>query len=255
MTTVRFKGRRIDCREDETVLEALLRHGEAPTFSCRSGSCHACLLRATSGSPPPRSQRTLRPALQQAGYFLPCVCVPSGDLDIEPPRESDLFTRVEVVEKDSIAPGVVRLRLAPHTNFEYRAGQCVRLRSAAGVVRTYSLASVPNEDPHLELHVAKLPGGELSSYIADVLTVGDELDIQGPFGHLTFDPGEGAEASRPLLLFGTGTGVASSSEPAPRTTCISIRHSATFVKRTPRSRSSRASRVGPSLPRSTSAVA
>jgi ferredoxin-NADP reductase len=47
--------------------------------------------------------------------------------------------------------------------------------------RSYSVASPP-ADPLVELYVERLADGEVSPYLADILEVGDELDIRGPIG-------------------------------------------------------------------------
>src|SRR5215213_3388457 len=47
--------------------------------------------------------------------------------------------------------------------------------------RSYSLAS-DDSDPLVEFLVEKLPGGEVSEFLADVAEVGDVLELRGPIG-------------------------------------------------------------------------
>lgn len=47
--------------------------------------------------------------------------------------------------------------------------------------RSYSIASAP-ESPHVELIVDRLPDGEVSPYLTEVLRPGDDLEVRGPFG-------------------------------------------------------------------------
>src|ERR1700736_3328547 len=67
----------------------------------------------------------------------------------------------------------------------HRAGQHVDVRLTAPdgyqAQRSYSIASGP-EDRHLRLTVERLDDGEVSPYLADVLTDGDELVLRGPIG-------------------------------------------------------------------------
>lgn len=205
MTRVTYEGRTYECRDGETVLDALLRHGQNPAFSCRSGSCLVCLQRCVKGTPPARSQRALKASLQRAGYFLPCRCVPTEDLELAPPRAADLFSRAVVQRKRLLAPDVCELQLEPATSLYYHAGQFVNLRRADGLTRSYSLASLPTEDELLTLHVKRLAGGAMSSWIFDELAEGDELELQGPQGRCYYVPGT---QEQDLLLIGNGTGLA-----------------------------------------------
>jgi len=59
----------------------------------------------------------------------------------------------------------------------------VRLTADDGYTaqRSYSVASAPS-DPLVELFVERLEDGEVSTYLADTVQVGDELDVRGPIG-------------------------------------------------------------------------
>lgn len=205
MIRIFHEGATFDCRPGETVLDALLRQGQNPPFSCRNGSCLVCLRRCSEGQPPEAAQRALRPSLRRAGYFLPCKCVPTGDMEIEAPRSADLFAPAVVADKQLVADDICRLLLESATSLYYHAGQFVNLRRPDGLTRSYSLASLPTEDSTLELHVKRMPGGAMSSWIFDELSVGDELEYQGPNGRCYYVPGTQAED---LLLVGNGTGAA-----------------------------------------------
>lgn len=165
MVTIRYEGRDFDCREGESVLDALLRQGQSPPFSCRSGSCLVCLQRAVEGEPTEASQRALRPSLRRLGYFLPCKCKSKTSLTLAPPRPADLFNRAVVAHKE-MRGDVCVLRLESATLLYYHAGQFVNLRREDGLTRAYSLASLPTEDEFLELHVKRLGGGAMSEWIA-----------------------------------------------------------------------------------------
>ena len=97
-----------------------------------------------------------------------------------------------------------RLRL-PHRS-DHLAGQhvVVRLTAPDGYTaqRSYSVASAPDGSDELELTVELLPDGEVSSFLHDVVEVGDELELRGPLGG--FFVWDGAS---PALLVGGGSGV------------------------------------------------
>src|SRR5829696_5487446 len=79
----------------------------------------------------------------------------------------------------------------------------IRLRAPDGYTaqRSYSLAS-DDSDPLVEFLVERLPGGEVSEFLADVAEVGDELELRGPIGRwFTWD------VRTPALCLVGGTGV------------------------------------------------
>lgn len=86
MATIHYQGKSYHCRDDETVLDAMLRQGVDFPFSCRSGVCHICLHRAESGRLPPEAQKGLDAAQQEEGLFLPCRCRPVEDLVVLSPQ-------------------------------------------------------------------------------------------------------------------------------------------------------------------------
>jgi NAD(P)H-flavin reductase len=110
-----------------------------------------------------------------------------------------------VSENTQLTASICRLRLRTATPLFYHAGQFVNLRRGDGLVRSYSLASVPRLDDVLELHIKRLGGGQMSNWIYNDLTVGEPLDIQGPNGDCYYI---GGQPDRPLLLIGNGSGLA-----------------------------------------------
>jgi len=89
----------------------------------------------------------------------------------------------------------------------HRAGQHVDVRLTAEdgyqTERSYSIASPP-EEARIELTVERLEDGEVSSYLVDVLGVGDPLELRGPIGgHFVWSVNDGG----PLMLVGGGSGI------------------------------------------------
>ncbi|MFI9025374.1 ferredoxin reductase [Streptomyces sp. NPDC053560] len=88
------------------------------------------------------------------------------------------------------------------------AGQHVDVRLTAedgySTQRSYSLASAPDGD-RIALTVQRVPGGEVSPYLADVMEIGDLVEIRGPVGGwFVWRPAD----TRPVLLVGGGSGIA-----------------------------------------------
>ena len=205
MAEIAYQGAKYDCRDSETVLDALLRQGVELPYSCRVGLCLICMLRATKGAVPPEAQQDLREALRLQGYFLACQCRPAQAMEVAGPEDADVSGRARVTGVERLGPKVCRLRLEPAAPLYYRAGQFLNLRREDGLTRSYSLASVPRLDDTLELHVKRLPGGRMSNWIFDGLTPGETLDIQGPNGACFYVPGQ---PDQDILLIGNGTGLA-----------------------------------------------
>ncbi|MFK3825922.1 iron-sulfur-binding ferredoxin reductase [Pseudomonas yamanorum] len=184
------------------LLDALNQAGVAVPYSCRAGSCHACLVRC-QGDLQDNQPDALSLAQRQDGWRLACQCQVMGDLQIEAfdPLRDGLPATVQSI--DWLTPNVLRLRLQPERGLRYRAGQHLVLW-AGSIARPYSLASLPQEDPFLEFHIdCRLPG-EFSD-AARQFKAGDSLrlgELRG--GTLQYDPDW---QSRPLWLLASGTGL------------------------------------------------
>lgn len=205
MPELRVGAKRLKVATQTNLLDALLSGGVAVPYSCRSGSCHACLVRCLAGEPLDLQPEALAADKRAEGWRLACQCRVSGDLQIEPfdPQRDGLPARV--VGLDWLSPSVLRLRLQPERVLRYQAGQHLLLWSADGVARPYSLASLPGEAPWLEFHIdCRRPGAFGDA--ARRLQIGDDLrlgELRG--GALHYDPDWQA---RPLWLLAAGTGLA-----------------------------------------------
>jgi ferredoxin-NADP reductase len=80
----------------------------------------------------------------------------------------------------------------------------VRLTAPDGYVaqRSYSIASSPLDEGEIELTIDRLDDGEVSPYFHDVVEVGDQVEVRGPFTSYFVWRGE-----QPVVLVGGGSGV------------------------------------------------
>ena len=90
----------------------------------------------------------------------------------------------------------------------HRPGQHVDLRLTAedgySVQRSYSIASAPGRDGGIEITVERIPNGEVSPFLHDVVEAGDRIEVRGPIGgYFVWEPAVGG----PLLLVAGGSGV------------------------------------------------
>lgn len=205
MPSVIFNELRYDLRPGESVLDALIRGGADIAFSCRKGACHVCIMHLVDGELNEEASCALRPELAHAGHFLPCRAHPLTDLVIEPSDLSELTCQAMVHKKEQLSPKVVQLQLEPEINLDWTPGQYINLITDSGLSRSYSIASVAQEDYFITLHVGHVENGAVSTWIHDELKPGDFVRIQGPMGDCVYRP---EDAHRPLLLLGTGTGIA-----------------------------------------------
>jgi ferredoxin-NADP reductase len=88
------------------------------------------------------------------------------------------------------------------------AGQHVDLRLTApdgySAVRSYSIASAPNSERHIEITVERLPNGEVSPYLTQEVAIDDRLELRGPIGGWFVWRSQQAEA---IQLIAGGSGI------------------------------------------------
>jgi ferredoxin-NADP reductase len=123
---------------------------------------------------------------------------------LRPPGPWQMASVEEVIVETKSAK-TFRLRLALPTG--HLAGQhyIVRLSAPDGyrASRSYSVASAPETTGKLiELTVERLEGGEVSSFLHEVVVPGDLLEVRGPIGGFFVWRGD-----TPALLVGGGSGI------------------------------------------------
>jgi ferredoxin-NADP reductase len=112
--------------------------------------------------------------------------------------------RVVAIRTETARAKTFRLALTQPS--AHRAGQhyVLRLTAPDGYTasRSYSVASAPDGTGEIEFTVERLEDGEVSSFLHDVVVVGDELEVRGPIGGWFVWDGE-----TPALLVAGGSGV------------------------------------------------
>ncbi len=90
--------------------------------------------------------------------------------------------------------------------YRYRPGQFCTFRVRIGtedLFRCYSMSSAPDTDPDLAVTVKRVPGGAVSNWFNDDLSVGDTVDTSPPSGAYCLGDGDG----RPVVAFCGGSGI------------------------------------------------
>jgi ferredoxin-NADP reductase len=90
----------------------------------------------------------------------------------------------------------------------HRPGQHVDVRLTAedgySVERSYSIASEPERGSEIDITVERIPDGEVSTFLHDVVVPDDRIEIRGPIGgYFVWDVPLGG----PLFLVAGGSGV------------------------------------------------
>lgn len=213
--TIQPSGHTITVGDHETVLEAALHEGHVVPYSCRGGTCGACLgtvLEGKVGYPDDKRPPALSAAEQAAGKALFCQARPLTDLIIEA-REidaaSDLQIRVlpcRVMELQKLSADVMRmcLKLPANEQLQFLPGQYIDILLRDGRHRSFSLANAPRPDASLELHVRHVPGGRFSDFVFRNMQLKAILRFQGPLGTFFLRP----DSDRPIIMIGGGTGFA-----------------------------------------------
>ncbi len=205
MACVRFQNSKFEIQPGQTVLDCLTEHGVRISSSCKTGICQTCMLRSTSGTVPVSAQQGLRSTLVDQGYFLSCVCIPADTIAVEMPgTQANPVTHVSLVAKDWLNEDTARLMFEGDFPDEAKSGQFFNIeRPSDGLIRSYSSAQIGMGS--LEIHVRRLPGGKMSSWLCDEISPGVPCRITGPYGACYY---AGCDADQPILMIGTGTGLA-----------------------------------------------
>ncbi|PHV07610.1 CDP-6-deoxy-delta-3,4-glucoseen reductase [Janthinobacterium sp. BJB412] len=212
--TVQPSGHQFSCEEDETVLAAAMRAGVGLPYGCKNGACGSCKGKVVSGSVSHKAhqQRALTPEEEAQGYSLFCCASAHSDLVIEA-REvagsedyplKKMPSRVAGIEK--VAPDVVvlTLQLPANERLRYRAGQYIEFMLRDGKRRSYSMASAPDGDAPITLHIRHMAGGLFTEQVFGTMKERDILRFEGPLG--TFFVRE--DSDKPMVLLASGTGFA-----------------------------------------------
>jgi NAD(P)H-flavin reductase/ferredoxin len=206
MTRIKFNDQVFETKHAETVLQTLLRNNQQVPYGCQAGVCQCCLMRSLNDLPPPtNSQNGLKDIQQKQHYFLPCICSPENDMSITLPTTQSAWLQGEVVDKYALSDNVMLIKLKSKEPLAFFAGQFVNLRNEMGVIRSYSIASIPNQEHSLIFHIRIIPNGQFSRWVADELHIGMPLSFSHAQGACHYLEGKSEQS---LLLIGTGTGLA-----------------------------------------------
>jgi NAD(P)H-flavin reductase len=163
-------------------------------------------MRATKGNPSVESQLDMTPEEKEKNDFLACQCKVQGDLEVGiPGSEANQNFKAKVIEKKLISHDILRLKCNVEGNFNYKSGQYLNIIRDNGLIRSYSIASVQGNNEPIELHIQKIPGGKMSTWLHGEVSVGSNLTLHGPYGTCLYEEGR---SNQEIIMIATGSGLA-----------------------------------------------
>lgn len=218
--TVRFEpvDLEMEVTEDETVLDAAFRQGISLMHGCREGQCSACKSFLIDGDLQMDRYSTFALADYESeeGYVLLCKSHAYSDLTIELINYDEdelrnavplqhLRARVAAIEPVTHDIVSLRLDLVDPDRFTFKPGQYADIRlPGQDWHRSFSMATTPSTPGSLEFLIKKYEGGRFSGLLDVALDVGDELELDGPYGSFTLKQ----SSARPIVCVGGGAGMA-----------------------------------------------
>lgn len=209
----------IEVDEEETVLNAAFRQGVSLTHGCREGQCGACKSFLLDGDLEMAKYSTfaLPEYESDEGYVLLCRSHVYSDAEIELINYDEDILRLGIpIETyqatiEAIEPlthDIRRLVLHmsdPEKKLKFNAGQYVSIRvPGSDEYRAFSMANTPRTTDRLEFIIKIFPGGLFSSLLDSGFTIGQELELKGPYGVFMLREKEPAD----IICVGGGSGMA-----------------------------------------------
>lgn len=216
--TVEPLGREVECRENQTILDACLRAGVWLPHSCTHGTCATCKVDVLDGDVDHGEASTfaLMDFERDEGKTLTCCARPESDVtieaDIDVDEDLEVFPVADftgtIVELTDIGADTKRLRIELDREIGFNAGQYMKviIPGTDGVDRTWSMANDPTERQVVEFQVRNVPGGVgTDGWLFKNAAVGDTVQLSGPYGRFVLRTWE---EDRPVVMLGGGTGLA-----------------------------------------------
>lgn len=199
----------LSVRPGINLLEALREHQVPVSYSCTAGRCGTCRCKVLDGEVLESGHDGVRPQSQEDRYVLACQTFLTEPCTIEIPEPDEVVVHPAKIIKatveaiDNLTHDIRRLRLKPAKPLEFSPGQYAQLQFTPSHIRPYSMAGL-GEDGLLEFHVRLVPGGRVTSYIANELKAGDAVRVSGPMGSAYLR----RKHMGPMLCVAGGTGLA-----------------------------------------------
>ena len=219
---VRFEpvGIEIEVGEDQTILRAAAEQGIMLMHGCKEGQCSSCKSFVLDGEDielDKYSTFALPDYEKEEGYTLLCRAHAYEDVTIELLNYDEDMIRsglpiveavAEVISNEPVTHDMrhLVLRLVEPAEVKFFPGQYVDIAvPGTSQTRSFSMANTSSrEGGQLEFVIKVYPDGLFSHFLDTQVSVGDRLELTGPFGVFTLREGQDAD----LIFVGGGAGMA-----------------------------------------------
>ncbi len=207
--TIQPLNKTVDVEAGTNLLDALRQNDVPVSYSCTAGKCGVCRCKVVSGHVLEGGQEVSRPNSTGEGVILSCQSSVVDDCVIEIPEPDEpvmhpaKILKAKVAELNYLTHDIIQIRLKSAKKMDFTAGQYVSLQFSPDHIRPYSMAGL-SQDNEMEFHVRLVPNGRVSSYIKDILKVGDQVRVEGPMGTSYLR----SRHDDPILCIAGGTGLA-----------------------------------------------
>jgi len=208
--TILPSGHEFVVEGNDTLLEAALRNGVSLNYGCSNGNCGDCKARVASGEVRKvhAHDYVLKQAEKDAGVILLCAYAPVNDVVIESSVAGardipvqQLTAKVKSVEVFNPKMAALHI-LAPRSQrLRFLGGQSIQVK-INGVSGSYSIASCPCEDRHIEVQIPRREGDAFAEAVFSELKANDTVEVEGPFGEFVLDE----DSPRPIIFLAFGAG-------------------------------------------------
>lgn len=190
-----------------------LRAGVGLPYECGSGTCGSCKATVVAGRVHDAwPQAPGRKACKGDADVLLCQCVADGAVALsisaalrEPPPIVPGLFRGFIASQRALTQDVSDFAIELDAPMDFQAGQfaLVRVPGIDGR-RGWSMVDPADGSPRLRFVVKKKPGGAVSDWLFSAPRDGEEVEVFGPLGRATFEPGLDSH----LLCIAGGSGIA-----------------------------------------------
>lgn len=179
-------------QDGDTVLRAALRAGNGFPYECNSGGCGSCKFGLVEGEvenlwpeAPGLSERDRRKSL-----LLACQCRAKSDLRIKVRTAPEYVPPIQPKRRTAKLIGVIEIthdlrefRFQEDGLVDFRAGQYATLAiPGLAAPRSYSMSNLANGDGQWHFQIRRVPHGQATDRFFHHLKLGDEIEIDGPYG-------------------------------------------------------------------------
>ncbi len=175
------------------------------------GTCGFCKIKMLSGAGAvlPTEEVFLSRAERQSGMRLACQVKVRQDIDMVIPEHllgAQEFEAVVADRRDLTADTkYILFELKEPSEIRFRPGQFIQINvPGTDEFRAYSIASPPSSRHIVELIVRQVPNGLCSTFIHQIMDIGDSLTFTGPFGDFYLRE----DSHREIVAIGGGCGMA-----------------------------------------------